>query len=104
MNTFRNWRRSGVLLALALPFAISHALAEEKPAKAMSVEEKGYQAGGSSPVGEAEMHQNINPKAPPMTKEEFEKAKNIYFQRCAGYAHRDKRLAGTSKNVTKTIR
>ena len=99
MNTFRNWRRSGVLLALALPFAISHALAEEKPAKAMSVEEKGYQAGGSSPVGEAEMHQNINPKAPAMSKAEFDKAKNIYFERCAG-CHGVLRKGATGKPLT----
>jgi nitrite reductase (NO-forming)/hydroxylamine reductase len=30
------------------------------------------------------MHQNINPKAPPMTEAEFGHAKQIYFERCAG--------------------
>ncbi|WP_374683010.1 cytochrome D1 domain-containing protein [Accumulibacter sp.] len=45
------------------------------------------------------MHQNINPKAPPMTKEEFEKAKNIYFQRCAG-CHGVLRKGATGKPLT----
>ena len=99
MNTFRKWRRSGLLLALALPFAVSHSLAEEKAKATMSAEEKGYQARGSSPVGEAEMHQNINPKAPPMTQAEFESAKNIYFQRCAG-CHGVLRKGATGKPLT----
>ena len=43
-----------------------------------------YENAGSSPVGKADMHQDINPKAPPMSKTEFERAKEIYFQRCAG--------------------
>jgi mono/diheme cytochrome c family protein len=58
-----------------------------------------YQAGDSSPVGDTAMHHNINPKAPPMTKEEFEKAKNIYFQRCAG-CHGVLRKGATGKPLT----
>ena len=61
--------------------------------------EQSYQAGDSSPVGQADMHQNMNPKAPPMTKEEFEKAKNIYFQRCAG-CHGVLRKGATGKPLT----
>jgi nitrite reductase (NO-forming)/hydroxylamine reductase len=45
------------------------------------------------------MHHNINPKAPPMTKAEFEKAKNIYFQRCAG-CHGVLRKGATGKPLT----
>ncbi|MDK9723282.1 MAG: nitrite reductase [Sterolibacteriaceae bacterium MAG5] len=50
------------------------------------------------------MHHNINPKAPPMTKDEFEKGKNIYFQRCAG-CHGVLRKGATGKPLTtdKTI-
>lgn len=99
MNTFGNWRRSGLLFALALPFSVSHVLADEKPAQAMSAEEKGYQARGSSPVGEVEMHQSINPKAPAMSKAEFDKAKNIYFERCAG-CHGVLRKGATGKALT----
>jgi nitrite reductase (NO-forming)/hydroxylamine reductase len=55
-----------------------------KPLAAIKVCQTRPCQAGDSPLGKVDMHQNINPKAPPMTKEEFEKAKNIYFQRCAG--------------------
>jgi mono/diheme cytochrome c family protein len=57
-----------------------------------------YQA-GDSPLGKVEMHQNVNPKAPPMTKAEFEQAKEIYFQRCAG-CHGVLRKGATGKPLT----
>ncbi len=60
-----------------------------------------YQA-GSSPIGQAEMHQDINPKAPPMTKAEFEKARQIYFERCAG-CHGVLRKGATGKPLTPDI-
>ncbi|HRD93890.1 MAG TPA: nitrite reductase [Accumulibacter sp.] len=75
------------------------AFADEQAKKPISQVEQSYQAGDSSPVGTTDMHQNINPKAPPMTKEEFEKAKNIYFQRCAG-CHGVLRKGATGKPLT----
>ncbi len=75
-------RRSGLMIALALALA-SNAFAQDK-AKAVSPKEAGYMGSGSSPVGETEMHQNMNPKAPAMTTAEFDNAKKIYFERCAG--------------------
>ncbi|MCE1184923.1 MAG: nitrite reductase, partial [Rhodocyclales bacterium] len=45
------------------------------------------------------MHQDINPKAPPMTKAEFDKARNIYFERCAG-CHGVLRKGATGKPLT----
>ncbi|MBC7857601.1 MAG: c-type cytochrome [Burkholderiaceae bacterium] len=45
------------------------------------------------------MHQNINPKAPPMTAAEFEAGKQIYFQRCAG-CHGVLRKGATGKALT----
>ena len=57
-----------------------------------------YQA-GDSPLGKVEMHQNVNPKAPPMTKVEFDQAKEIYFQRCAG-CHGVLRKGATGKPLT----
>ncbi|MBP6638404.1 MAG: nitrite reductase [Sulfuritalea sp.] len=45
------------------------------------------------------MHQNVNPKAPPMTKVEFDQAKEIYFQRCAG-CHGVLRKGATGKPLT----
>ena len=45
--------------------------------------EQKYQ-GAPSPLANEPMHQTSNPKAPPMTQAEFDKARQIYFERCAG--------------------
>ncbi|MCC9002626.1 MAG: nitrite reductase [Candidatus Competibacter sp.] len=45
------------------------------------------------------MHQSINPKAPSMTEAEFQKGKQIYFQRCAG-CHGVLRKGATGKPLT----
>ena len=48
------------------------------------------------------MHQNINPKAPPMTAAEFERAGQICFERCAG-CHGVLRGGATGKALTPDI-
>ncbi|QSI77568.1 nitrite reductase [Niveibacterium microcysteis] len=60
-----------------------------------------YQAGGS-PLADVEMYQDINPKAPPMSKAEFDKARQIYFERCAG-CHGVLRKGATGKPLTPDI-
>ncbi|PLX74673.1 MAG: nitrite reductase [Azoarcus sp.] len=75
------WIRHAAVLA-ALPLALTAAWAEETH-KDVSPAEMKYQAGGS-PLEAVEMYQDINPKAPSMSKTEFDKARQIYFQRCAG--------------------
>ena len=57
---------------------------------------------GPSPVGGIEMVQAINPKSPPMSKEEFEIGKKIYFERCAG-CHGVLRKGATGKPLTTDI-
>jgi nitrite reductase (NO-forming)/hydroxylamine reductase len=99
MDNYRTWRKAGVLFALALPLALTNVFAQEAAKAPVSGVEKSYQAGASSPVGDTAMHQNVNPKAPPMTKDEFDKAKNIYFQRCAG-CHGVLRKGATGKALT----
>ena len=69
--------------------------------KGVTEPEVRYQA-GSSPLAGQEMHQNINPKAPPMTKAEFDKARQIYFERCAG-CHGVLRKGATGKPLTPDI-
>jgi len=98
------WRKAGFVIALALPLAVTNVAAQEKGQEQRSPAEKSYQAGDASPVGQTVMHHNINPKAPPMTQEEFEKGANIYFQRCAG-CHGVLRKGATGKPLTtdKTI-
>lgn len=101
----RRYRSVFKHLALAvLPLAVSTALAADKPAspeKGVSETEIKYQA-GSSPLGNVEMHQNINPKAPPMTAAEFAKGRQIYFERCAG-CHGVLRKGATGKPLTPDI-
>jgi nitrite reductase (NO-forming)/hydroxylamine reductase len=89
-----------VVFSLAM---MSSALAtDEKEVKPGVTEaETKYQA-GSSPLGQVEMHQDINPKAPPMTKAEFDQARRIYFERCAG-CHGVLRKGATGKPLTPDI-
>jgi nitrite reductase (NO-forming) / hydroxylamine reductase len=101
----KRWIRA--LALTALPLAIGAAWADEKaktedqPPPGVTSEELKYQAGGS-PLAGVEMHQDINPKAPPMTKAEFDKARGIYFQRCAG-CHGVLRKGATGKPLTPDI-
>ena len=95
MSTPRMARLAAALLAaLALG-----AQAEDK--KAFSPDMK-YQEGGTSPLINEPMYQSTNPKAPPMTQAEFDKARNIYFQRCAG-CHGVLRKGATGKPLTPDI-
>ncbi len=55
--------------------------------------------GAASPLAGAAMHQSSNPKAPPMTEEEFARARQIYFERCAG-CHGVLRKGATGKPLT----
>ncbi|MEJ5268892.1 MAG: cytochrome D1 domain-containing protein [Hydrogenophilus sp.] len=86
------------LALLALPWATGVAFAQHKD---VSAPEVNYQAGGS-PLENVEMHHDVNPKAPPMTKAEFEKARKIYFERCAG-CHGVLRKGATGKPLTPDI-
>ena len=101
---FGAWRKAGLVMALALPLGVTMVTAQTKTQEQRSPSEKSYQAGDSSPVGAAIVHQNTNPKAPPMTEAEFQKGANIYFQRCAG-CHGVLRKGATGKPLTtdKTI-
>ena len=101
---FTAWRKAGLIIALALPLGVTTVTAQVKTQEQRSPSEKSYQAGDSSPVGAAIVHQNSNPKAPPMTEAEFQTGANIYFQRCAG-CHGVLRKGATGKPLTtdKTI-
>jgi nitrite reductase (NO-forming)/hydroxylamine reductase len=96
------WHKAGLIIALTLGAAT--VMAQVKTQEQRAPSEKSYQAGDSSPVGAAIVHQNSNPKAPPMTEAEFQIGSNIYFQRCAG-CHGVLRKGATGKPLTtdKTI-
>jgi len=98
---------ANLLGAVLLPAAVSLSSADEKKDdkksadKGVSEAEIKYQAGGS-PLADQEMHQNINEKAPKMTKAEFGRGKQIYFERCAG-CHGVLRKGATGKPLTPDI-
>ncbi len=86
------------MVAAVVAGAAGAAAAADKPVTEPEIR---YQA-GSSPLAGQEMHQNINPKAPPMTKAEFDKGRQIYFERCAG-CHGVLRKGATGKPLTPDI-
>ena len=95
--------RMAALSAMALAFQCAFA---EPPATA-PVEHgdstmREYQATGGSPLANVPMHQDINPLAPKMSEEEFDKAKRIFFERCAG-CHGVLRKGATGKPLTPDI-
>ncbi len=91
----RSPRLSQVAVVLMTTLALA-AMAQEK--KGLSQSEANYQAAGS-PLATVPMVQRTNPKAPPMTQAEFDDARNIYFQRCAG-CHGVLRKGATGKPLT----
>ncbi len=90
--------RAAAWLALPLAVAAAHAQPTQPGRAPVTEPEIRYQAGGS-PLAQEEMHQNIDPKAPPMTKAEFDKGRQIYFERCAG-CHGVLRKGATGKPLT----
>jgi nitrite reductase (NO-forming)/hydroxylamine reductase len=90
------------LMLAALPLAISNAFAADTAGHEINKSEQAYEQGGGSPLGSEPMHQNINPKAPPMSEAEFTRGKEIFFQRCAG-CHGVLRKGATGKPLTPDI-
>jgi nitrite reductase (NO-forming)/hydroxylamine reductase len=67
----------------------------------VSPEEEKYM-GGPSPLAGMPMHHDLNAKAPAMTAAEFDQARQIFFQRCAG-CHGVLRKGATGKPLTPDI-
>ena len=86
-------------LAMAAMLVAGGLHAQDK--KHLSQPESNYQA-GSSPIGDEPMVQSVNPKAPPMTQAEFDVARKVYFERCAG-CHGVLRKGATGKALTPDI-
>lgn len=93
--------RTPIALALSLAAAAAYAQPTQPGRAPVTDPEIRYQAGGS-PLEGVEMHQDINPKAPQMTKQEFDRARQIYFERCAG-CHGVLRKGATGKPLTPDI-
>ena len=109
MNTFKRKSKLSPLTAVlstALLLGVSGAYAQAggEPAKpggpttSPSSAEAKYE-GAPYAVDPSTMHQSSNPKAPPMTEAEFTRARQIYFERCAG-CHGVLRKGATGKALT----
>ncbi len=70
----------------------------QKPEEHVDPLGQAYQ-GQPSPLAEEPMVQSLNPKAPPLSVAEFEEARKIYFERCAG-CHGVLRKGATGKPLT----
>jgi len=92
---------TAALMAATFAFAQDKPKAQPKTPPGVSEEEVRYQAGGS-PLAGVDMHHDVNPKAPKMTKEEFDRARQVYFERCAG-CHGVLRKGATGKPLTPDI-
>ncbi len=95
-------------IAAALAVLAFGARAQQTPAapaaddkKQVAPVELEYQ-GAPSPLSTEPMHQSSNPKAPPMTEAEFTRARQLYFERCAG-CHGVLRKGATGKPLTPDI-
>ncbi len=90
-----------VLSSLAMAAMLVAGASQAQDKKNLTQPEANYQAGGS-PLANEPMYQASNPKAPPMTQAEFDQARKIYFERCAG-CHGVLRKGATGKPLTPDI-
>jgi len=90
-----------VLAALPLAIGVAHAQ-QDKPAHPGTPETDIRYKGAPVPIKPGEAQETITPKAPPLTPQEFERAKQIYFERCAG-CHGVLRKGATGKPLTPDI-
>jgi len=96
------WALAAAALCMAgAVFAQEKSEAKKSDGHPATDAESRYQAGGS-PLAGVQMHQDVNPKAPAMSKAEFDKGRRIYFERCAG-CHGVLRKGATGKPLTPDI-
>jgi nitrite reductase (NO-forming) / hydroxylamine reductase len=91
--------RITALAALLAVASLPAALAQDK--KELAPGDVKYHAAPSALAG-VPMVESRNPKAPPMTQAEFDKARQTYFERCAG-CHGVLRKGATGKPLTPDI-
>jgi len=99
MKALKSPKRFALLVAALVAAASLAVHAQEK--KGVTESELKYQA-GASPLATEPMYQSANPKAPPMTQAEFDSARRIYFERCAG-CHGVLRKGATGKPLTPNL-
>ena len=90
---------AGLSLLVALP-AVTWA--QSKSAHPGTKEEEIRYKGAPVPIKPGEAKETLSPKAPPLSTAEFTRAKQIYFERCAG-CHGVLRKGATGKPLTTDI-
>jgi nitrite reductase (NO-forming) / hydroxylamine reductase len=97
-------RSAAVAVAATLAFGIAQAQQKPptKPVHPGTQEEDLRYRGAPVPIKPEEAPHVVTPKAPAMTPAEFERAKEIYFDRCAG-CHGVLRKGATGKPLTPDI-
>jgi nitrite reductase (NO-forming)/hydroxylamine reductase len=98
----RSLSRTGLAAAAwlaVMPFAEA---AQDKPVHPATPEEELRYKGAPVPIKPEEAQEVATPKAPPLTTQEFARAKQIYFERCAG-CHGVLRKGATGKPLTPDI-
>jgi nitrite reductase (NO-forming)/hydroxylamine reductase len=94
---------AGLFAFATLPVFVANALAQGKPpAHPGTPEEDLRYKGAPTVIKPEEAKETVSPKAPPVTPEEFTRAKQIYFERCAG-CHGVLRKGATGKPLTPDI-
>ncbi|MHB1140405.1 MAG: cytochrome D1 domain-containing protein [Sulfuricaulis sp.] len=92
---------AGLVTATAL--SITGVMAEEKPSGHPGTPETEMRYKGAPvPIKPGEAQTVVTPKAPPLTAAEFDRAKQIFFERCAG-CHGVLRKGATGKPLTPDI-
>ena len=95
-------RSTTLAVAAALALGAAHAQQPSKPVHPGTSTEDLLYKGAPVPIQPGEAPDVVSPKAPPMTGAEFERAKQIYFERCAG-CHGVLRKGATGKPLTPDI-
>jgi nitrite reductase (NO-forming)/hydroxylamine reductase len=91
-----------VAIALATGSAYAQSAKDEKPVHPGTPPSELMYKGAPVPIKPGEAQETTEPKAPPISKDEFEVAKKIYFERCAG-CHGVLRKGATGKPLTPDI-
>ncbi len=89
---------TGVVLALSMASVNVMAASGEHP----NTPESEMRYKGAPTMGADSAKETLTPKAPPLTKKEFTRAKQIFFERCAG-CHGVLRKGATGKPLTPDI-
>jgi nitrite reductase (NO-forming)/hydroxylamine reductase len=97
-------RRATLAVAAALAFGAAQAQQkpEGKPVHPGTEKPDLMYRGAPVPIQPGQAPDVVSPKAPPMTAAEFDRAKQIYFERCAG-CHGVLRKGATGKPLTPDI-